>query len=75
MGGGVVVELDDELAEVAFEAFDALLDEEAVEVDFLGGHRLGLGQAGGAVGAQDVEDGGLGLVAVGGEVDVGAAFR
>ena len=73
VGRDVVVELDDELAEVGLEALDAVFDEERIEVDFLGGHRLGLGQAGDAVALEDGEDGLAGVLAGGGEVDVGAA--
>jgi hypothetical protein len=49
VGRDVVVELDDELAEVGFEALDAVFDQEWIEVDFLGGHRLRLGEPGDAV--------------------------
>ena len=44
--GNVVIELNDEFAEVAFQALDAVFAEEGIEVDFLGGHRLGFGEAG-----------------------------
>ena len=42
--GLVAVELDDELAEVGLQALDAVFDQERIEVDFLGRHRLGLGE-------------------------------
>ena len=72
VGGGVAVELDDEFAEVAFEAFDAVFFEEGIEVDFLGGHGLGLGEAGDPVVPEDAEDGLAGVLAGGGEVGVDA---
>ena len=51
--GLVVVELDDELAEVRLQALNAVFDQERIEVDFLSRHRFGLGQLGDAVTLQD----------------------
>jgi hypothetical protein len=53
--GLVVVELDDELAEVGLQALDAVIYQERIEVDFLGGHRLRLGEPRDAVAAEDGE--------------------
>ena len=57
VGRLVVVELDDELAEVGLEALDAVLREKRIEMDFLRRHRLRFRQLRDVVAAQDGEDG------------------
>ena len=74
VGWFVVVELDNELSEVGLEAFDAVLDEKRVEVDFLGGHRLRLCEAGDAVAAQDRKNFLARVFGGRGEVDLHAAL-
>ena len=69
----VVVELDDELAEVGLQALDAVFDQKRVEVDFLGRHRLGFGELGDAVALEDGENRLARVFVGGGEVDVHAA--
>ena len=73
VGGFVAVELDDEFAEVGLQAFDAVFDEEGVEVDFLGRHRVGFRELCDAVLAEDGKDRLARVLVGGGKVDVDAA--
>ena len=75
VAGAVVADLDDELAQIRLDDLHPRLLQRGRELDFLAGHRLALDAALAVRRSGDLGDDPLGLVAVGGEMDVAAVLH